>query len=175
MEYLSGGNLKQRIRQGIEERDSVRYLKEISSALARIHELGILHRDLKPGNIMLRSDDSIALIDFGLAKRMRMEQEITASGEIFGTPYYMSPEQGHGNNVDLRSDLYSLGVIFYEMLTGVKPFKSGSAMGIIFKHAKAPIPLLPPRLSQYQALINMLLAKDPDNRLQSAEEILEWM
>ncbi len=121
------------------------------------------------------SDDSIVLIDFGLAKRMRMTMEISDSGEIFGTPYYMSPEQGHGNGVDLRSDLYSLGVIFYEMLTGLKPFVADSAMGIIFKHAKAPIPLLPQRLSEYQSLINMLLAKNPDDRLQSAEEISEWM
>ena len=175
MEYLEGGDLKRKLAEGINEPTAVRYFRQIASALGEIHKVGILHRDLKPGNIMLRNDDSIALIDFGLAKRMRLQMEITDSGEIFGTPYYMSPEQGHGNNVDLRSDLYSLGVIFYEMLTGVKPFKSGSAMGIIFKHAKAPIPLLPPRLSQYQALINMLLAKDPDNRLQSAEEILEWM
>ena len=175
MEYLEGGDLKRKLAEGINEPTAVRYFRQIASALGEIHKVGILHRDLKPGNIMLRNDDSIALIDFGLAKRMRLQMEITGSGEIFGTPYYMSPEQGHGNNVDLRSDLYSLGVIFYEMLTGAKPFKSGSAMGIIFKHAKAPIPLLPPRLSQYQALINMLLAKDPDNRLQSAEEILEWM
>ncbi len=175
MEYLDGGDLKRKLAAGINEPTAVRYFRQIASALGEIHKVGILHRDLKPGNIMLRSDDSIALIDFGLAKRMRLQMEITGSGEIFGTPYYMSPEQGHGNDVDLRSDLYSLGVIFYEMLTGVKPFKSSSAMGIIFQHAKAPIPLLPPRLSQYQALINMLLAKDPDNRLQSAEEILEWM
>ena len=153
----------------------MRYLRQISSALGEIHKVGILHRDLKPGNIMLRSDDSIALIDFGLAKRMRLQMEITGSGEIFGTPYYMSPEQGHGNEVDLRSDLYSLGVIFYEMLTGEKPFKAGSAMGIIYKHAKAPVPLLSQRLSKYQALINMLMAKDPENRLHSADEILEWM
>jgi len=175
MEYLEGGDLKHKLAEGINEPTAVRYFRQIASALGEIHKVGILHRDLKPGNIMLRNDDSIALIDFGLAKRMRLQMEITDSGEIFGTPYYMSPEQGHGNNIDLRSDLYSLGVIFYEMLTGVKPFKSGSAMGIIFKHAKAPIPLLPPRLSQYQALINMLLAKEPDNRLQSADEILEWM
>jgi len=115
------------------------------------------------------------LIDFGLAKRMRLKMEITDSGEIFGTPYYMSPEQGHGNAVDLRSDLYSLGVIFYEMLTGQKPFRSDTAMGIIYLHAQAPIPLLPSRLAQYQSLVNMLLAKNPDDRLQSAAEVEEWL
>ena len=175
MEYLDGGELRSKMNAGINAPTAVRYFLQIASALGEIHKLGILHRDLKPGNIMLRGDDSVVLIDFGLAKRMRMTLEITDSGEIFGTPYYMSPEQGHGNGVDLRSDLYSLGVIFYEMLTGLKPFVADSAMGIIYKHAKAPIPLLPPRLSQYQSLINMLLAKKPDDRLQSAAEILEWM
>ena len=175
MEYLDGGDLKKRLIDGINEPNAVRYFRQIAGALGEIHKVGILHRDLKPGNIMLRRDNSIALIDFGLAKRMRLKMEITDSGEIFGTPYYMSPEQGHGTAVDLRSDLYSLGIIFYEMLTGKKPFKADSAMGIIFMHAKAPVPLLPPRLSKYQALINMLLAKDPNDRLQSAEEIVEWM
>ncbi len=175
MEYLEGGDLKQRIDRGIPEPIAVEYLRQIASALASIHEVGILHRDLKPGNIMLRRDSSIALIDFGLAKRLRLEMAITDSGEIFGTPYYMSPEQGHGNGVSERSDIYGLGVIFYEMLTGSKPFKGDSAMGIIFKHAKAPIPLLPPQYSEHQALLNLLLAKDPDDRLQSAAEIGEWL
>ena len=175
MEYLDGGNLRDRINQGIPEPVAVKYFRQIMSAIAAIHEVGILHRDLKPGNIMLRRDNSIALIDFGLAKRMRLKLEITDSGEIFGTPYYMSPEQGHGNGVDARSDIYSLGVIFYEMLTGRKPFTAESAMGIIYKHAKDPVPLLPARLARHQALLNMMLAKNPDNRLQSAREVLEWL
>ncbi len=175
MEYIDAGDLKRRISAGISEPDAVRYLRQIASALAELDRVGILHRDLKPGNIMLRGDDSIALIDFGLAKRMRLRMELTDEGEIFGTPYYMSPEQGHGNGVDERSDIYSLGVIFFEMLTGKKPFKADTAMGIIYKHAQEPVPLLPPRLAQYQALINMMLAKSADNRLQSAAEIDEWM
>lgn len=124
---------------------------------------------------MLRSDDSIALIDFGLAKRLRLRLELTDEGEIFGTPYYMSPEQGHGNGVDHRSDIYSLGVIFFEMLTGRKPYRADTAMGIIYLHAQAPIPLLSPRFAKYQALINMMLAKDPDDRLKLATEIEEWL
>ncbi len=175
MEYIDAGDLRRRISAGITEPDAVRYLRQIASALAEIHRVGILHRDLKPGNIMLRSDDSIALIDFGLAKRMRLRMELTDEGEIFGTPYYMSPEQGHGNDVDQRSDIYSLGVIFHEMLTGQKPFRADTAMGIIYKHAQAPIPLLRPRFSRYQALLNMMLAKLPDDRLQSADEIEEWL
>jgi len=175
MEYLPGGDLKQKIERGITQPDAVKYTKQIAGALSRLHSLGILHRDLKPGNIMLRENGDIALIDFGLAKRMRLEQEITGSGEIFGTPYYMSPEQGHANNVDERSDVYSLGIILYEMLTGEKPFTGVNAMGIIFKHSEAPVPVLPHRLSQYQALINLLLAKKPQDRLQNAAEVLDWL
>lgn len=175
MEYLSGGDLRQRIREGIGERDALVYARQIASALAKIHSVGILHRDLKPANIMLRDDGSIALIDFGLAKRLRLEQEITGSGEIFGTPYYMSPEQGHADDVDARSDVYSLGVILYEMLTGEKPYKAANAMGIIYKHGHAPLPVLPERLAQHQELIERLLAKRPEDRLQSAYEVVEWL
>ncbi len=175
MEYLDSGDLRQRINEKIHTHVAVKYLREIASALARIHEVGILHRDLKPGNIMLRRDNSIALIDFGLAKRLRLQMEITGSGEIFGTPYYMSPEQGHGNPVDERSDIYSLGVIFYEMLTGEKPYQADNAMGIIYLHARAPIPLLPECFAEYQGLLNMMLAKKPEDRLQSVADVGEWL
>jgi len=175
MEYLGGGDLRRRMEQGIPERAAVQYIRQIASALSAVHAKGVLHRDLKPGNIMLRKDGSIALIDFGLAKSAKLENEITDKGEIFGTPYYMSPEQGHGNAVDERSDIYSLGVVLYEMLTGQKPFRADTAMGIIYLHGNAPLPLLPARFAQYQALLNMMLAKSPDDRLQSAAEIEEWL
>ena len=175
MEYLDGGDLRNKIENGSSEREAVKYLRQIASALSAVHAKNVLHRDLKPGNVMLRKNGSIALIDFGLAKRARLESAITDKGEIFGTPYYMSPEQGHGSKVDERSDIYSLGIIFFELLTGEKPFKGGSAMGIIYKHAQAPVPLLPPHLAKYQSMINMMLAKLPEDRLQSAAEIEEWL
>jgi serine/threonine protein kinase len=175
MEYLDGGDLRNKIENGSSEREAVKYLRQIASALSAVHAKHVLHRDLKPGNVMLRNNGSIALIDFGLAKRARLESAITDKGEIFGTPYYMSPEQGHGSKVDERSDIYSLGIIFFELLTGEKPFKGGSAMGIIYKHAQAPVPLLPPHLAKYQSMINMMLAKLPEDRLQSAAEIEEWL
>jgi len=175
MEYLDGGDLRHKIESGTSEHEAVRYLRQIASALCAVHDKNVLHRDLKPGNIMLRKNGSIALIDFGLAKRAKLASAITDKGEIFGTPYYMSPEQGHGSDVDERSDIYSLGVVFFELLTGNKPFKGGTAMGIIYQHAQAPVPLLPPRLGRYQALINMMLAKQAEDRLQSAAEIEEWL
>ena len=175
MEYLPGGDLKQKIEAGILEAEAIQITQQVASALQQLHSLGILHRDLKPGNIMLRADGTAALIDFGLAKRMRLQQEITGSGEIFGTPYYMSPEQGRGNGVDARSDVYSLGIILYEMLTGEKPYAGSDAMGIIFKHAEAPVPVLPHRSSRYQAVINMMLAKKPEDRIQTAAEVIEWL
>ena len=175
MEYIDGGDLRLKIESGIAAREAVEFLRQIASALAAVHAKRVFHRDLKPGNIMVRKDGSIALIDFGLAKRAKLEMAITDKGEIFGTPYYMSPEQGHGNEVDERSDIYSLGIIFFEMLTGVKPYRASSAMGIIYRHAQAAIPLLPARFSQYQALLNMMLAKLPGDRLQSATEIEEWL
>lgn len=175
MEYLDGGDLRNQIDRGIPHKTAVNYLRQLASGLSAVHEKQILHRDLKPGNIMLRQDGSIALIDFGLAKQAKLDSAITDKGEIFGTPYYMSPEQGHGVRVDERSDIYSLGVIFFEMLTQQKPFVADSAMGIIYKHAQSPVPLLPPRLSRYQVLINLMLAKLPEDRLQSIAEIDEWL
>jgi tRNA A-37 threonylcarbamoyl transferase component Bud32/CheY-like chemotaxis protein len=174
MEYFPGGDLRGRIQAGMGAEEALDVLNQIAGALKAIHSVGILHRDLKPANIMLREDGSIALIDFGLAKRARLEAEVTGEGEIFGTPYYMSPEQGHGRLADQRSDLYSLGVILYEMLTREKPFVADSAMGIIYRHGHAPIPRLPAPVDWLQPLLDGLLAKDPADRFQNADEVLSW-
>jgi serine/threonine protein kinase len=174
MEYCSRGSLKRRIRIGMYADRADDIMRQIADALDAIHAVGILHRDLKPTNVLFREDESVALIDFGLAKQAHLKAELTGTGEIFGTPYYMSPEQGHGETLDIRSDIYSLGVIFYEMLTGNKPFEGNTAMGVILKHAREPIPRLPEHLAQYQPAIDKMMAKRPGHRFQTVQELLEW-
>ena len=114
---------------------------------------------------MLRVDEQIALIDFGLAKHAALALEITDTGLIFGTPHYMSPEQGHGQELDPRSDLYSLGVMLYEMLTGRKPYTADNPMAIIYMHRNAPLPRLPEELADLQPLLDRLLGKRPRGSL----------
>jgi eukaryotic-like serine/threonine-protein kinase len=173
MEYFPEGDLRSRIKRGLRPPEAVHVLRQMAEALGAIHDVGVLHRDLKPGNVMLRRDGTIALIDFGLAKQLELDAEITATGEIFGTPYYMSPEQGHGREVDARSDLYSLGVIFWEMLTGRKPYLAPTPMAVIYKHGHAPIPELPDELQgAYGAIVAGLLAKHPRDRFQTVGELL---
>jgi serine/threonine protein kinase len=124
---------------------------------------------------MLRDDGSIALIDFGLAKDATLESEMTDRGLIFGTPHYMSPEQGHGESIDARSDLYSLGVVLFEMLARAKPFADDNPMAIIYKHRHAPIPKLPEESAALQPLIESLLAKRPEDRLADATVAAELL
>jgi FixJ family two-component response regulator len=173
MEYFPRGDLRTRIAKSIEPAEALQYLAQMAGALQVVHEVGVLHRDLKPGNIMERADGTLALIDFGLAKHEDVNVEITGTGEIFGTPYYMSPEQGHGQPLDARSDLYSLGVIFYEMLTRKKPFLAPTPMGVIYLHGNAPIPDLPAELAGHQPMLTKLLAKEPAQRFASARELLD--
>jgi serine/threonine protein kinase len=120
----------------------------------------------------MRQDGSLAFIDFGLARQLGLESDITGHGAIFGTPHYMSPEQGHGQELDARSDLYSLGVVLYEMLTGQKPYQAETPLAVIYLHANAPIPRLPATLAHLQPLLDELLAKKPCDRPGSAAEIV---
>ena len=170
MEYFASGDLRRRMRAGITQSEALAYATSIARGLAAIHAAGVLHRDLKPGNVMLRDDGTLALIDFGLAKDAALQAEITDRGMIFGTPHYMSPEQGHGEPLDGRSDLYSLGVILYEMLAGVKPYLADNPMAIVYLHRKSPVPRLPEHLSAYQTVVDRLLAKTPAERFGSAVE-----
>jgi serine/threonine protein kinase/CheY-like chemotaxis protein len=173
MEYFADGDLRSRMREPLPLPVSLRYALDIARALAAIHDAGVRHRDLKPGNVMVRDDGSLALIDFGLAKHTGLELEITDTGMIFGTPHYMSPEQGHGQPTDERSDLYSLGVMLYEMLTRRKPYIADNPMAIIYQHAKAPLPKLPPELRLAQPILERLMAKAPAERFANANEAAE--
>jgi serine/threonine protein kinase/CheY-like chemotaxis protein len=173
MEYLPCGSLALRLNGPLEPRVAVDYVRQIASSLTAIHSSGILHRDLKPSNIMFREDDTLALIDFGLAKQMELQAAITGQGQIFGTPYYMSPEQGHGQAVDARSDIYNLGCMFYEMLRGRRPFVASTALGVIYKHAHEPRPLLYGDLRRFEPVLNKMYAADPDARFRSVDEVLE--
>jgi eukaryotic-like serine/threonine-protein kinase len=170
MEYFALGDLRQRMRAGIAPREALRVAALIALALATLHAAGVLHRDLKPGNVMLREDGSIGLIDFGLSKDVALALDLTDTGAIFGTPHYMSPEQGHAEAIDMRSDLYSLGVILYEMLVGEKPYRADNPMAIVYMHRKEPVPRLPERFTAVQPALERLMAKRPDERFGSARE-----
>jgi eukaryotic-like serine/threonine-protein kinase len=172
MEHFPAGDLRQRMKVRLMPAQALHYLEQMASALEAIHAVGVLHRDLKPANVMLRGDGSLCLIDFGLAKANELDTELTGTREIFGTPYYMSPEQGHAEVIDARSDLYSLGVVFFEMLTGKKPYTGASAMEVIYKHKRAQLPEVEPQFAAYQPLLHRLLAKAPQDRFQTAREIL---
>jgi eukaryotic-like serine/threonine-protein kinase len=172
MEYFPRGDLRRRMRGGISPSEALGYASQIARALTALHAAGILHRDLKPGNVMLRVDGQVALIDFGLAKHEALDYDITDTGMIFGTPHYMSPEQGHGQDLDPRSDLYSLGVMLFEMLTGRKPYTADNPMAIIYMHRNAPTPPLPEALADLQPLLDRLLGKQVDERFKNAAEAM---
>jgi eukaryotic-like serine/threonine-protein kinase len=172
MEYFPAGDLRRRMAAPMSVAEALNLFEQIARALEAVHAVGVMHRDLKPGNIMLRSASSLALIDFGLAKQLSRNLGLTVEGEIFGTPYYMSPEQGHGEDVDVRSDLYSLGVVFYELLTRKRPYTSNTVMNVIYMHRNSPLPELPAPLSAFTPLVHRLLAKRREDRFQSASEVL---
>jgi FixJ family two-component response regulator/tRNA A-37 threonylcarbamoyl transferase component Bud32 len=175
MEYFPGGDLKVRLLQKVTSLTALRITSQIAKALDAIHSHGIIHRDLKPQNILFRENGRLAIVDFGLAKDLSIESSLTRHGELLATPRYMSPEQCTGLPVDQRSDLYSLGVIFFEMLVGHRLFESESPAGLIYQHVHGPIPQLPARLSGYQPIINRLLAKKPADRFQSARELFSYI
>ena len=171
MEYFALGDLRRRMRgASLAPREALRLAVAIARALATVHAAGVLHRDLKPGNVMLRGDGSVALIDFGLSKDAALALDVTDTGTIFGTPHYMSPEQGHAEPLDARSDLYSLGVILFEMLVGEKPYRAENPMAIVYKHRKEPVPQLPLQFAAVQPVLERLLAKVPAERFADAGE-----
>jgi serine/threonine protein kinase len=172
MEYFPCGDLRDRLRNPLSVDESLYYLRAIAEALRVIHVFGILHRDLKPANVMLREDNSPVLIDFGLARRSMDDAGTTGVGQVLGSPYYISPEQAQGQRVDARTDLYSLGVMFYEMLTGQRPYGGRSAVAIMAQHAGSPVPVLPETTAVQQPLLDRLMAKQQSARYASADELL---
>lgn len=171
MEYLTGGTLAVRIHEGIPSLAALRIVSQVARALDTVHTHGIVHRDLKPQNIMFRADGMAVLLDFGLARDMGASTNLTRHGEVFATPRYMSPEQCQGQPADSRSDIYSLGVIFYEMLTGKPLFTGSNPAELVNLHLNVEPPRLPPHLAGYQRVLDKMLAKRREDRYQSAREL----
>ena len=173
MEHLSRGDLRARIAEGVNAVDAISYVRQTAAALGAIHDVGIVHRDLKPDNLMLRKDGSLALTDFGVAKHVAILITETAHDEVVGTPYYLSPEQAMGQPVDQRCDLYSLGVVFYELLTGDKPYRASTVEELLNLHVNGPVPLLKPPHDHLQPVLERLMAKDREQRYPSAQAFLD--
>jgi len=163
MEYVRGGTLRDQIQIGLSPERAVTILRQVASALGHAHHQGFVHRDIKPANILFRDDDDAVLSDFGIAKGIEESVHLTATGLAVGTVLYMSPEQAQGKPLDGRSDLYSLGLVFFEMLAGFRPDRT------LGGYTES----LPPQLSRYQRILDGLLARDPSQRFADAGQLLE--
>jgi DNA-binding response OmpR family regulator/tRNA A-37 threonylcarbamoyl transferase component Bud32 len=175
MEYFANGDLRARIKKGVTPDEAMGLLTQVALALKAIHEFGIVHRDLKPENIMFRADDSLAIVDFGIAKMISDVNSLTQTGHILGTPYYLSPEQAQGSALDGRSDLYSAGVMTFEMLTQRRPFTATTPIALVNKHIREPVPRLPVGMERYQELIDRLMAKRAEERFVNAQQLLDFL
>jgi formylglycine-generating enzyme required for sulfatase activity len=173
MQYLPGGDLAQRMRRGIEPAEIVRVLCGIAKALGFAHQQEVVHRDVTPGNVMFDASDTPVLTDFGIARALSGSSRITSTGVSIGTSSYMSPEQARGGDIDARSDLYSLGVLAFEALTGKTPYQGVDGFAVAYAHVFEPIPRLPGEFRAWQPFIDKALAKDPRDRFQSAEDMIE--
>lgn len=171
MEYLDHGDLTTWIRQGLQPEDALRLLRPLAMALDHAHKLGYVHRDVKPDNVLFRADGKPVLTDFGVARSRAADKRLTQMGMVVGTPAYMSPEQHTGADVDGRSDLYALGIIFHEMLTRTVPYDGPDAMSIGIRHLQDPLPQLPQRYARYQRFLDALLAKKPEERIARGESV----
>ena len=175
MEFFEGGDLSKRLgNRPVPPEEALRLFRELMFALGDIHEKGILHRDLKPQNLMFRRDGTLAIVDFGIAKNIAAADR-TGAGEVLGTPRYMSPEQVQGRALDLRTDIYSAGVLLYQMLTGRHMFDGETAMEIAMHHLNTVPPSLPPELAPYQPLLDKLVEKDRDARFRNADEVIGFL
>jgi serine/threonine-protein kinase PpkA len=173
MEYLDGGSLVDHLKTGISVGEAMAVVVQVASALQESHQLGIIHRDLKPANVMMRGGKVPVLTDFGIAREVQTNQtKITAENMIVGTPIYMSPEQVTGGEVDGRSDLYSLGIMFFELLTGKPPYQGDSPFAVGMQHLTSPLPTLPEEFTDIEPVIHRMLAKNRDDRYASMIEFI---
>jgi len=175
MEYPEGGDLKARLKGGMPAHAALDLIEGIGSCLDFVHRKGIVHRDIKPGNILFRKDDTPVLTDFGIAKQLEQDTNLTMDGTAIGSPYYLSPEQAECKPLDGRTDIYGLGIVLFEMLMGRKPYKGKSYIEIVMAHKTEPIPSLSPHLQVYQGLLERMIAKDPKDRFRSAREMLKFL
>ncbi|HET7844711.1 MAG TPA: protein kinase [Xanthomonadales bacterium] len=171
MEYLTGGAILHKDGQPRDVAFALRVTREIATALGYAHAKGFIHRDVKPDNVLLRDDGSSALTDFGIARASDSATRMTRTGAVIGTPHYMSPEQARGKVVDGRADLYSLGVVLYELLVGRVPFTAEDSLAVGIMHITEPVPPLPDSLSALQPMLEVMLAKRPDDRYQTGDEM----
>ncbi len=172
MEYFPGGDLRKRIDAGIPEGKALEYFRGITKGLGAAHEVGIVHRDIKPANILIRNDDTVAIADFGISKSLGASTAITVVGFVMGTPFYISPEQIDGEPATACSDLYSLGVILFELLTGERPYPQTRLPALLRAHTEDPLPRLPEEHASMQFVLDGLMAKQPSERFQSVAELL---
>lgn len=173
MEYLHGGDLSGKLKEGLSLRDSVKIIKQLADALDFAHRKNIIHRDIKPANIMFREDGAAVLTDFGIAKELESQTELTQAGVVIGTPRYMSPEQIRGEKVDHRADIYSLGIVFYRCLTNYVPFDGKDMLTTAYLQDNEPVPSLPAEVACFQSIINRMLEKSPEDRFQRGREVVE--
>lgn len=179
MEYVDGENLETMLKREktLPVRSAVWIAREVASALAHAHEVDVIHRDIKPGNILIAADGRVKITDFGLAKDLGKPDETAAEGLVLGTPYYVSPEQARGERLDGRTDLYSLGVTLYAMLTGARPFDGRTASSVIRKHVFAPRPSLlahrPALARPVAGIVRKMIAQSRADRYASARALLK--
>ena len=172
MDYLPGAPLQNRLKEGISQADAITIVREMAAALDYAHQRGYIHRDIKPDNILFREDGAAVLCDFGIAKALKGQAQMTNVGSVLGTPHYMSPEQAQGKEIDGRADLYSLGVVLYQMLCGQVPYDGDDAVAIAVQHMTAPLPTLPNDLRALQPLIDKMMSKKAAERFQTGREII---
>ena len=174
MEYLKESlRTRMKTRGTLPPGEALGIIKKLADALFTAHSQGVIHRDIKPDNVMFRPDGDPVLLDFGIARALDLDTRLTITGVSVGTPNYMSPEQCRGEELDGRSDIYSLGILFFELLTGKVPYAAEYALGIIYHHTHSPIPQLPQEFHQYQPLIDAMMAKDKETRIRDGVQLVE--